>query len=166
LYESVVLLVDDDQADVLERRKDGRARADDDVDVAAADSLPLVVRSPSERPLCWMATRSPKATRNRVAAAGRQRDLRHEHQHAASGRAHRRRQADVDLGLAAAGHAVEQGGPELAGGGEREEAVERGGLLPGQLAGRPGGNLIGICGRPDANLIGTCLRPDRDLIGL
>ena len=43
LVRAVVLLVDDDQADALERREHGRARAHDDVDVAAADALPLVV---------------------------------------------------------------------------------------------------------------------------
>ena len=38
-----MLLVDDNQAHLLERREDCRARADDDVDVATADALPLVV---------------------------------------------------------------------------------------------------------------------------
>ena len=38
-----MLLVDDDQADVGERREHRRPRADDDVDVAAADALPLIV---------------------------------------------------------------------------------------------------------------------------
>ena len=43
LVRGVVLLVDDNQADLFERREDGRPRADDDVDVAAADALPLIV---------------------------------------------------------------------------------------------------------------------------
>ena len=43
LVRAVVLLVDDDQPERPQRREDRRARADDDVDVAAADALPLVV---------------------------------------------------------------------------------------------------------------------------
>src|SRR5439155_19151531 len=43
LVRAVVLLVDDDEADALERREDRGSRADDDVHVAAADALPLVV---------------------------------------------------------------------------------------------------------------------------
>ena len=38
-----MLLVHDDEADVRERREHRRARADHDVDLAAADALPLVV---------------------------------------------------------------------------------------------------------------------------
>ena len=81
-----------------------------------------------------MATRSPNAWRKSGGGGGRQRDFRHEHQHAPAGGADRGREADVDLGLAAAGDAVQQGDAELAGGGEREEPVEGGGLLAGQLA--------------------------------
>src|SRR5437763_915176 len=43
LVRRVVLLVYDDEADGLERREHGRARANDDVDAAAADAVPLVV---------------------------------------------------------------------------------------------------------------------------
>ena len=38
-----MLLVDDDQAEPVERREHRRARADDDVDLAAAHAVPLVV---------------------------------------------------------------------------------------------------------------------------
>ena len=38
-----MLLVDDDQPERSQRREHRRPRADDDVDVAAADALPLVV---------------------------------------------------------------------------------------------------------------------------
>jgi hypothetical protein len=43
LVRAVVLLVHDDQAEVRRRREHRRPRADDDVDVAAADAVPLVV---------------------------------------------------------------------------------------------------------------------------
>ena len=38
-----MLLVDDDQPEARERREHRRPRADDDVDVAAPDAMPLVV---------------------------------------------------------------------------------------------------------------------------
>ena len=43
LVRAVVLLVDDDQAEPVERREDRRTGADDDLDVAAPDPLPLIV---------------------------------------------------------------------------------------------------------------------------
>ena len=128
-----MLLVDDDQADLLERREHGRARADDDVDVAAADPLPLVVALAVGE----AAVLDGDALAERLAEQGGggrgQGDLRHEHQRAPSGCADRGREPDVDLGLAAAGHAVQQRDAELAGRGQGEEAVEGGGLLAGQL---------------------------------
>src|SRR5580765_3290779 len=43
LVRRIVLFVDNDQTDTLERREYRRPRADDDVDGAAADALPLIV---------------------------------------------------------------------------------------------------------------------------
>ena len=43
LVRGVVLLIHDDEAGIGERRKHRRARADHDVDVAAADAVPLIV---------------------------------------------------------------------------------------------------------------------------
>ena len=104
-----MLLVDDDQAEPRQRREHRRARADDDVHVAAADAPPLVVRSPSESPLCSMATRVAERARGTARPRRRERDLGHEQQHAAPARERGPRQPEVDLGLAAAGHAVQQG---------------------------------------------------------
>ena len=103
-----MLLVDDHEPEAGERREHGGARADDDVDVAAADALPLIVALAVREPLCWIATRSPKVARNMAATAGVS---------AISGTssstprplfAHVLGEAQVDLGLAAAGHAVQQ----------------------------------------------------------
>ena len=55
-----------------------------------------------------MATRSPKACLKQRGHRRRQRDLRHEHQHRRAAFADRRRQPQVDLGLAAARDAVQQ----------------------------------------------------------
>ena len=85
-----MLLVDDDQAEPLERREDRRPRADDDVDVAAADALPLIVALAVGQ----AAVLDRDAVAERLAEqrgdGRRQRDLRHQHQHAsvrAAGRA-------------------------------------------------------------------------------
>src|SRR5439155_25272281 len=40
---AVVFLVDDDEPETIERRKDCRPRADDDIDLSPADAMPLVV---------------------------------------------------------------------------------------------------------------------------
>ena len=71
-------------------------------------------RSPSERPLCWMATRVAERLAEQRGDGRGQGDLRHEHQHAPSGRADRGREPQVDLGLAAAGDAVQQRDAERA----------------------------------------------------
>jgi hypothetical protein len=131
-----VLLVNDDQSHLLERREHRRAGADDDIDVAAADALPLVVALAVGE----TAVLDRDALAERLAEEGGggrgQGDFGDEHQRPSTGGAHGGRQADVDLRLAAAGDAVQQRDAELAGRGQREKAVERGGLLSGQLAGR------------------------------
>ena len=100
-----------------------------------------------------MATRSPNASRKTRGHRRRERDLRHQHQHAASAAADRGREAQVDLGLAAAGHAVQERDAEVAGGGERAQPLERGVLLRRQLATAPDR-------RSDADR--RRLEPDRD----
>ncbi len=80
-------------------------------------------RSPSDRPLCWMATRSPNAVAEQRRDRRRQRDFRHEHQHAAAGARDGGREAQVDLGLAAAGDAVQQRDVERARVGQRRAAA-------------------------------------------
>ena len=60
-----------------------------------------------------MATRSPNAPRNERRHRRRQRDLRHHQQHLSARAADAIGQAQIDLGLAAAGHAVQQRHAEL-----------------------------------------------------
>ena len=64
---------------------------------------------------------------------GRQGNLWHQDQHAASACADRRGEPQIDFGLAAAGDAVQQRDPEITGGRQSEQASERGVLLRGQL---------------------------------
>ena len=98
-----------------ERREDRRARADDDVHFAAPDAVPLVVAFAVGEPAVLDRHARAEARAEHRRDRGRQRDLRHQHQHAAARRAHRLGQAQIDLGLAAAGDAMQQRDAERAG---------------------------------------------------
>ena len=130
-----MLLVDDDQADAFERREHRRTRADDDVDVAAANALPLIVplavREAAVLDRHALSERVPEYRRDHR----RQRDLRHEHQHAPARLANGRRQPQVQLRLPAPCHAVQQGDLKSARLGHGTQASERGGLLGSQASG-------------------------------
>jgi hypothetical protein len=119
-----VLLVHDDEAERRQRREDGRTRADDHVDLAAADAMPLVVpftvRESAVLDRQAVGEPRPEDARQR----GRQADLGDENQHRAAAVAHLRGQAQVDLRLPAPGHAVQQGGAEGAGPRHLPEAAE------------------------------------------
>src|SRR5207237_1748272 len=132
LVRRVVLLVDDDEADALERRKDGRARADDDVDVAAADALPLIVALAVAEAAVLNGDAVAERRAEERGRRRRERDLRDQHQDAASGIADGSRETNVDLGLAAAGDAVQQRDAELAGLGQLAKPIERRLLLAGE----------------------------------
>ena len=134
LVRPVVLLVHDDQADALERREHRRPRADDDVDVAAADPLPLVVplavgeRRCAARP---RARRTPRGTATTIAGVSaisgtsistRRPDV-----------ADGGRQPQVDLRLAAARHAVHERHVKAPRIGQRPQARER--RLPVRVSG-------------------------------
>ena len=120
LVGGVVLLVDDDQPEVVDRREHGRARPDADPRLAAAQAQPLVVALARRR------ARSAAPRRCRRSAPGSAPTIcgvsaisGHEHDHACGRRASvARRGAQVDLGLARAGDAVQQ--QPLAGRGARD----------------------------------------------
>ena len=75
LVRALVLLVDDDEADVGERGEDREARADDDVDVAARIRRHSSARSPSPRPEWTTATRASRSARRRSTSGHREGDL-------------------------------------------------------------------------------------------
>ena len=108
LVGGVVLLVDHDQAEVVERSEHRRARADADARLAAAHAPPLVVAL--ARGELRVHDRHGVAEALDEAARGlrRERDLGHEHDRRAAALQRRGHRAQVDLGLAAAGHAVQQ----------------------------------------------------------
>ena len=103
-----MLLVDDEQAQPVDGREDGRACAHDEVDLAPPDAIPLIVP---------LAVGQAAVLNGHAVAEGRpelrgdlwrQRDLRHEDQHTAALRDGVTGEAHVQLGLAAAGDAVHQ----------------------------------------------------------
>ncbi len=104
----VVLLVDDDQPEPLDRREHRRARADAHARLAAAQAQPLVEalavaeRRVQDRDGVAEALDEPRHDLRR------QRDLGHEHDRALAALQRRTHGAQVDLGLARAGDAVQQ----------------------------------------------------------
>ena len=108
LVRGIVLLIDDDEADSIEGREDGRPRANDDVHVTLTNPLPLIMAL----------TRGETAVLNghvmseRAAECGcgpwRESNLWNQHEHRPPGCAHVLGQSHVHLGLAAARHAVQQ----------------------------------------------------------
>ncbi len=116
-----MLLVDHDQAEVADRREDGRAGADADAGLAAAQAPPLVV--------ALAGGESRVEDREAVAEAGaearhglrREADLGDEDDRAAAALQRRLDRGQVDLGLAGAGDAVQELAARGAG-----VAVERG----------------------------------------
>ena len=65
-----MLLVHDHQTQTPHRREHRGSGADNDVDVAAADAMPLVVPLAVGQAACWIATRSPNTARNAPDTAG------------------------------------------------------------------------------------------------
>ena len=108
LVGGVVLLVDDDQADAAHGREDRRAGSDDDACLAARDPIALV--APLRVPQRGMDDRHEVAEPLPEAPDGlrRERDLRDEHDRPEAAVEGRGARLEVDLGLAAAGRALEE----------------------------------------------------------
>ena len=105
---ALVLLIHDDQPQPLDRREERRTRADDHIHFARADAPPLV--QPLAVGQSAVQQRDPTRETSRVARhrLWRQRDLRHQRDAPLAPRDHRRERLKVDLGLAAAGDAMQQ----------------------------------------------------------
>ncbi len=89
-------------------------------------------RSPSDRPLCWIATRSPKRCRKAPASAGVRPISGTRTSAGPPGLADIARQPQIDLRLAAAGDAVKQRGSEPPPRGQAAQFLVGRGLLGGQ----------------------------------
>ena len=118
----VVFFIDDDQAQLGQRREYRHARAQQHARGRWARDH-ASSRSPSDRPLCITAAVRPQLRLQprpqRAFELRRQIDFRDHQQHLTTGGQHALGGAQVDLGLAAAGHAVQQHGLEAIQGGQR-----------------------------------------------
>ena len=115
LVRPLVLLVDDDDADVGERGEDREARADDDVDVAGPDPPPLVRAFAFAEARVEQRDARLEIRAEPVDERHREGDLGDEDEGRPAGRERRGDRLDVDRGLAAAGHAVEEERRRVAG---------------------------------------------------
>ena len=118
-----MLLVHDDQADVRRGREEGRARADDDRALAASHQFPLGVAFG----IFEARVEDRDLTGETIGEPGDdlrgQRDLRHQDQRLPPGTHRRPGGAQIDLGLARAGDAVQQEWRELVRGDRRRERL-------------------------------------------
>ena len=104
----VVLLIDDDQAEIGVGQKQRRARADDDGDFAVGDRPPGA-RAAARRELRMPFRRAHAEARGEAVEELRgERDLRHQDQALPAGADRVGHRLEINFGLARAGDAVEQ----------------------------------------------------------
>ena len=128
-----MLLVHNDKPEVPDRREKGRPGADDEIDPAAADPLPLIVPgapgyaavNDGDLPLREAALDAREKLR-------REGDLRYKVDRAAAVPEHLIDSPQIDLGFPASRHAVEQSRREAFRGEARPDLVERFSLRPVQ----------------------------------
>ncbi len=113
LERGIMFFVDDDQLQARHGHEYGETRAEDDLG-AAAQRLDEAARTRriGHAAIGANDVRAGKARRNAAFELRRQRDLGHQHQCLAAARENRVDGAQIDLGLAAAGHPVQQHGVE------------------------------------------------------
>ena len=108
LIAGLVLLVDDDEAQVVKRAKERRAGAHDHARGTAGDHIPLVQALAGRKARMEHGDRLTKARAKAADGLGRQRDLGHEHARRATGCEHALDGGEVHLGFAGAGDAVDK----------------------------------------------------------
>ena len=104
----LVLLVDDDEAQVAERAEERRAGAHDHARGTAGDHVPLVQTLAGRKTRMEHSDRLAKARAEAADGLSRQRDLGHKHASRAAGRQHALNRRKVDLGFAGTGDAVDK----------------------------------------------------------
>ena len=135
-----MLLVDDDQAEIGERQEQRRARPDDRARFAARHRPPCAFALPLGEAGMPLARARAEAGGETVEELGGQRDLGQQHERLPPLPQRLGDRLEIDLRLARAGDALEQGGGEGAGGDAGGEIVGRG-LLVGVEDRRP---MIGV----------------------
>ena len=124
-----MLLIEHDQAGIRQRAEDGGACPDHRVDGAGAGALPLVQALALGEAAVQQGHAAGEAGREAVHRLRCQRDLRHQHNPLASQRDGGGQRLQIDLCLAAAGHAVHEKRRRLAGVQRRGDGVDRAFLL-------------------------------------
>ena len=108
---ALVLLVDDDQSYMVKRGEDGGTRADDDARRSFGDALPGVDALPRRKPGVDEGDAAVGKARGEAADGLRgERDLGHQHEDGLAVGKHLLHEFQNDVGLAAAGDAVQQRG--------------------------------------------------------
>ena len=131
-----MFFVDDDQSGIGQRREHGRARANHDIHRAGANAVPLVVALAVGQPTVLDGHGGTKAGAKERRHLRREGNFRHQHQHAAPAPPDRIGQPQIHLGLAAAGHTVDQRHPKSLRGRQRQQLLHRHLLLVGQRPAR------------------------------
>ena len=108
LVAGLVLLVNDDEAQVAKRAKERRTCADDHAGRTAGNHIPLVQALAGRKPRMEHGDRLAKARTEAADGLGRQRNLGHQHAGRATGCEHALDGGEVNLGFAGAGDAVDQ----------------------------------------------------------
>ena len=108
LVTGLVLLVDDDKAQVAERAKERRAGAHDHARGTAGDHIPLVQAFTGRKARVEDRNRFAKARAKTADGLGRQRDLGHEYAGRTAGCQHALDGGEVDLGFAGTGDAIDE----------------------------------------------------------
>jgi hypothetical protein len=125
---------------------------DDDVDLAPANPLPLIVALAVGEAAVLNGDACAEGLPEERGDHRRQRNFGHQHQHAAAAATDLRREPQIELGLSAAGDAVQQRDAERPRVRERAQALARGRLFDGEAAIgihrrggiRPGGEGIAV----------------------
>jgi hypothetical protein len=108
LVRGLMLLVDDDELGVRQRREHGRARAHDDVECAAAREFPVAPPRADRQIAVQRADAPTESLLEHCHDLRRERDLGHEDERLPARLARGSRRAQIDLGLAARGDTVQQ----------------------------------------------------------
>ena len=108
LVTGLVLLVDDDKAQVAERAKERRTGADDNTGGTAGDHVPLVQALTGRKTRMEDRDRLAKARAEAADSLSRQRDLGHEHAGRTAGREHALDSGEVNLGFTGSGDAIDK----------------------------------------------------------
>ena len=144
-----MLLVHDDQSEVVDRGEHRRACPDHDVDLSTADAVPLVVTFTIRQAAVLDGDAIAEQRPERPGDSRCQRNLGHEHDDAAPCAGNLLGQAQIELGLAAAGDPVQDSRGERPGLRQSFQPIEGVALflrqlVHGRASVRGGGVLRGI----------------------